>query len=71
MLFNLAEPDPCRLPTQKPLKKCIPGLNSCNNRHDLYCHIGATQDTTVCCPVGIFNFFLIFKQNFFAIRRIK
>ncbi|KAI1727163.1 kunitz/Bovine pancreatic trypsin inhibitor domain-containing protein [Ditylenchus destructor] len=53
--FCYVEVNPCRLPIQKPLVQCVPGPNTCGGRKDLWCHIGATQQTTVCCPAEAVN----------------
>ena len=43
--------NPCRLPIQMPLQPCVAGQpQSCGPRYDLYCHVGAGPQTTVCCP---------------------
>nr|CAD2159508.1 unnamed protein product [Meloidogyne enterolobii] len=46
-----APPNPCRQPIQLPLVPCQPGPEACEGRSDLYCHIGSTPETTVCCPI--------------------
>uniref|UniRef100_A0A914LUW2 BPTI/Kunitz inhibitor domain-containing protein n=1 Tax=Meloidogyne incognita TaxID=6306 RepID=A0A914LUW2_MELIC len=46
-----APPNPCRQPIQLPLVPCQPGPEACEGRNDLYCHIGSTPETTVCCPI--------------------
>ncbi|KAF7632273.1 hypothetical protein Mgra_00008282 [Meloidogyne graminicola] len=45
------QPNPCRQPIQLPLVPCQPGPEACERRNDLYCHIGSSQETTVCCPI--------------------
>ncbi|KAI6199369.1 hypothetical protein M3Y96_00619800 [Aphelenchoides besseyi] len=43
--------NPCKLPIPLPLQQCVPGPNSCGNNPQLYCHVGAVPQTTVCCPL--------------------
>uniref|UniRef100_A0A915E845 BPTI/Kunitz inhibitor domain-containing protein n=1 Tax=Ditylenchus dipsaci TaxID=166011 RepID=A0A915E845_9BILA len=51
----LCRSESCKLPIQMPLVQCVPGPETCGGRRDLWCHIGATQQTTVCCPAEAIN----------------
>ncbi|CAD5233224.1 unnamed protein product [Bursaphelenchus xylophilus] len=42
--------NPCKLPVPLPLEQCVPGPNACAARPNMYCHVGAVPQTTVCCP---------------------
>lgn len=42
--------NPCKLPVPLPLEHCVPGPGACGNRPNMFCHIGAVPQTTVCCP---------------------
>lgn len=42
--------NPCKLPVPMPLEQCVPGPNACAARPNMWCHIGALPQTTVCCP---------------------
>lgn len=48
--FGYLAINPCRLPVPLPLEQCVPGPGACGNRPDMFCHIGASPQTTVCCP---------------------
>ncbi|KAL3119333.1 hypothetical protein niasHT_001093 [Heterodera trifolii] len=44
------QPNPCQLPVEMPLQQCVPEPDACDARPNMYCHVGASPVTTVCCP---------------------
>ncbi|KJH44022.1 Kunitz/Bovine pancreatic trypsin inhibitor domain protein, partial [Dictyocaulus viviparus] len=45
---NLESPNPCAISVGVPLSRCTPGVNTCGVDH--FCHVGASPQTTTCCP---------------------
>ncbi|KAI6217322.1 hypothetical protein M3Y99_01775400 [Aphelenchoides fujianensis] len=51
LLIEAIAVNPCKLPVPLPLQQCVPGPGQCGNNPQLYCHVGAVPQTTVCCPL--------------------
>ncbi|KAJ1350271.1 hypothetical protein KIN20_006025 [Parelaphostrongylus tenuis] len=41
-------PNPCAVTVAVPLSQCTPGVRTCGAGN--FCHVGASPQTTVCCP---------------------
>ncbi|EPB66287.1 Kunitz/Bovine pancreatic trypsin inhibitor domain protein [Ancylostoma ceylanicum] len=41
-------PNPCAVSTGPSLTQCTPGVSTCGSGS--FCHVGATPQTTTCCP---------------------